>query len=47
MDTIIESRAAEETNRRLRKKLTMANANVYVQTVWGYGFKLTSKDDKI
>lgn len=47
MDTMIESRAAEETNRRLRKKLTIANANVYVQTVWGYGFKLTSKDDKI
>ncbi len=50
MDTIwnidfeIESRAADETNRRLRKKLTAAGADVYVQTVWGYGFKLTKKE---
>ena len=44
MDTEIESRAADETNRRLRKKLTAAGADVYVQTVWGYGFKLTKKD---
>lgn len=43
MDTEIESRAADETNRRLRKKLTAAGADVYVQTVWGYGFKLTKK----
>lgn len=43
MDTEIESRAADETNRRLRKKLTTAGADVYVQTVWGYGFKLTKK----
>lgn len=43
MDTEIESRAADETNRRLRKKLTAAGADVYVQTVWGYGFKLTRK----
>lgn len=39
----IESRAADETNRRLRKKLTAGGADVYVQTVWGYGFKLTKK----
>ena len=43
MDTEIESRAADETNRRRRKKLTAAGADVYVQTVWGYGFKLTKK----
>lgn len=40
----VESRVADETNRRLRKKLTAAGANVYVQTVWGYGFKLTKKE---
>ncbi len=40
----IESRVADETNRRLRKKLTAAGADVYVQTVWGYGFKLTKKE---
>ena len=37
----IESRVADETNRRIRKKLTAAGADIYVQTVWGYGFKLT------
>lgn len=42
-DAEIESRAVDETNRRLRKKLTAAGANVYVQTVWGYGFKLAVK----
>ena len=40
----LESRVADETNRRLRKKMTAAGADVYVQTVWGYGFKLTSKN---
>lgn len=44
IDFAIESRAADETNRRLRKKLTAAGANVYVQTVWGFGFKLTKKE---
>ena len=37
----IESRVTDETNCRLRKKLTAAGADVYIQTVWGYGFKLT------
>lgn len=40
----VETRVADETNRRLRKKLTAAGADVYVQTVWGFGFKLTKKD---
>lgn len=40
-DSEIESRVADETNRRLRKKMIAAGADVYVQTVWGYGFKLT------
>lgn len=44
MDFHVESRVADETNRRLRKKLTAAGADVYVQTVWGFGFKLTKKD---
>ena len=41
MSSEIESRVADETSRRLRKKLTAAGADVYIQTVWGYGFKLT------
>ena len=47
MDFDVESRVADETNRRLRKKLTAAGADVYVQTVWGYGFKLTHKGDAV
>lgn len=40
----LESRVADETNRRLRKKLTSVGSDMYVQTVWGYGFKLTQKE---
>lgn len=45
IDSELETRVADETNRRLRKKLTAAGADVRVQTVWGYGFKLTRKAD--
>ena len=41
----IESRVVDETNRRLRKKLSAAGADIYVQTVWGYGYKLTGIPD--
>lgn len=41
MDSEVQSRVADETNRRLRRKMTAAGADVYIQTVWGYGFKLT------
>lgn len=44
MNFDVESRVADETNRRMRKKLTAAGADVYIQTVWGYGFKLTKKE---
>lgn len=47
MSCEVETRVADETNRRLRRKLTQAGANVYVQTVWGYGFKLTKKEEQI
>jgi len=40
----LESRVADETNRRLRKKMAAAGADIYIQTVWGYGYKLTGKD---
>ena len=42
----IESRVADETNRRLRRKMTAAGADIYVQTVWGYGFKLTKRGER-
>ena len=44
MSSEIESRVADETNRRLRKKMTAQGADIYVQTVWGYGFKLTKRE---
>ncbi len=44
-DSEIESRVADETNRRVRKKLTIALSNVSTQTVWGYGFKLVIKEN--
>jgi DNA-binding response OmpR family regulator len=47
MNCEVETRVADETNRRLRKKLTRSGANVYVQTVWGYGFKLTEKNEHV
>lgn len=46
MTSEIESRVADETSRRLRKKLSAAGADVYIQTVWGYGFKLTRTETK-
>jgi DNA-binding response OmpR family regulator len=45
IDVEIETRVADETNRRLRKKLNTSGADVYIQTVWGFGFKLTKKED--
>ena len=41
MTSELESRVADETNRILRNKMAAAGADIYVQTVWGYGFKLT------
>lgn len=40
----VESRVCDETNRRLRRKLNEAGADVALQTVWGYGFKLTQRE---
>ena len=45
MPAELESRVADETNRRLRRKLAEAGADVCVQTVWGYGFKLTRREE--
>lgn len=44
MPAELESRVADETNRRLRRKLAEAGADVCVQTVWGYGFKLSRRE---
>lgn len=41
----IETRATDDTVKRLRKKLADIKSRVQIETVRGYGFKLSSKDD--
>lgn len=41
-DTEIESRATDDTVRRLRKKLE--ESNVSIEAVWGFGFRLKVRD---
>ena len=36
----IETRAIDETVRRIRKKLSAAKSVTTIETVWGYGYKL-------
>jgi DNA-binding response OmpR family regulator len=39
-DVIVESRATDDTVKRLRRKLDEAGSRVWIETVWGFGFKL-------
>lgn len=39
-----ETRAIDETIRRIRKKLSAAKSLVTIETVWGYGYKLKSTE---
>ncbi len=43
-ETEIETRVADDTVKRLRKKIV--NSDVKISTVWGYGFRLTSKSEQ-
>ncbi|HEO2096400.1 TPA: response regulator transcription factor [Streptococcus agalactiae] len=40
----IESRAVDDTIKRLRKKFKQYHSQVSIKTVWGYGFKLIKED---
>lgn len=40
----IESRAVDNTIKRLRKKFKQYHSQVSIKTVWGYGFKLIKED---
>lgn len=40
----VETRVTDDTIKRLRKKLRGVESHVLIETVWGYGFKLTKKD---
>lgn len=44
-DSAVETRVVDETNRRVRKKLAAAGSSVYIQTIWGYGLKLTESQE--
>ncbi len=41
-ETDVETRATDDTVRRLRKKLEPSN--VVIETVWGYGFRIREKE---
>lgn len=41
----VETRAADDTVRRLRKKLAISN--VSIDTVWGYGFRMKVDDENV
>lgn len=43
-ETEVETRVADDTVKRLRKKLS--RSHVAIKTVWGYGFRLTSLSDR-
>ena len=40
----IETRAIDETVRRIRKKLSTAKSATTIETVWGYGYKLGGEE---
>ncbi len=40
----VETRAIDDCIKRLRKKLSDSRSNVFVETVRGYGFRITLKD---
>ncbi|MGB4440227.1 MAG: response regulator transcription factor [Sedimentibacter sp.] len=44
-DFEIDTRATDDVVKRLRKKLSAAGANIRIDTVWGYGFKLCKESE--
>ncbi|MFW5646281.1 MAG: winged helix-turn-helix domain-containing protein, partial [Acetivibrio ethanolgignens] len=43
-DSFVETRATDDTIKRLRKKLLLAKSTVLIETVWGFGFKLRKQE---
>ena len=41
----VETRVTDDTVKRLRKKLTAAGSDVQIATVWGYGFRIGTRDE--
>ena len=42
-DSIVETRATDDTVKRLRRKLYDSDSSVVIDTIWGYGFKINKK----
>jgi len=42
-DFDVDTRATDDVVKRLRKKLSSAGSNVKIDSVWGYGFKLSQE----
>ena len=40
----VETRVIDDTMKRLRKKLREVESHVIIETIWGFGFKLSEKD---
>jgi len=40
-----DTRATDDVVKRLRKKLTALGATVKIDSVWGYGFKLSHEEE--
>lgn len=41
----VETRVTDDTVKRLRKKLTAANSQTLIETVWGFGFRIMTKNE--
>lgn len=42
-DSMVETRATDDTIKRLRRKLLEYDSSVIIDTIWGYGFKISKK----
>lgn len=42
----VETRVTDDTMKRLRKKLKDAGSRVHIETIWGFGFKLTLSEEE-
>ena len=43
----VETRVTDETLRRIRSKLSAADSDILIETVWGYGYRLRLKGDGV
>lgn len=44
MDWETDTRVADDLVKRIRRKFRELNSSVYVETIWGYGFKLVRRN---